>query len=200
MNEKVIIKGNTSKTNIPMIISAILAVISAIIGFFWLVQYNDLPYELMYNKVGNFGAEYLTNMIVFFVISVIFIVAAVLSYLIMNNCEIVVSDKRVSGKIKFGIRVDLPLNQISSVGQGLFKSLTVATSSGVIRFWLLENRKELFSEITKLLSQFQNSQTIIHEETKLSSADEIKKFKDLLDSGIITQEEFDKKKKQLLGL
>jgi FtsZ-binding cell division protein ZapB len=30
--------------------------------------------------------------------------------------------------------------------------------------------------------------------------DEIKKFKDLLDSGIITQEEFDTKKKQLLGL
>ena len=34
----------------------------------------------------------------------------------------------------------------------------------------------------------------------LSSADEIKKFKDLLDSGVITQEEFNAKKKQLLGL
>lgn len=34
----------------------------------------------------------------------------------------------------------------------------------------------------------------------LSSADELKKFKELLDSGIITQEEFDAKKKQLLGL
>lgn len=34
----------------------------------------------------------------------------------------------------------------------------------------------------------------------VSSADELKKFKDLLDSGIITQEEFDAKKKQLLGL
>ena len=33
-----------------------------------------------------------------------------------------------------------------------------------------------------------------------SVADEIKKFKELLDSGIITQEEFDAKKKQLLGL
>lgn len=33
-----------------------------------------------------------------------------------------------------------------------------------------------------------------------SSADELKKFKDLLDSGVITQEEFDAKKKQLLGL
>lgn len=33
-----------------------------------------------------------------------------------------------------------------------------------------------------------------------SSADEIKKFKELLDDGVITQEEFDSKKKQLLGL
>ena len=33
-----------------------------------------------------------------------------------------------------------------------------------------------------------------------SSADEIKKYKDLLDSGVITQEEFDTKKKELLGL
>lgn len=33
-----------------------------------------------------------------------------------------------------------------------------------------------------------------------SAADELKKFKDLLDSGIISQEEFDAKKKLLLGL
>ena len=33
-----------------------------------------------------------------------------------------------------------------------------------------------------------------------SSADELKKFKELLDSGVISQEEFDAKKKQLLGL
>ena len=33
-----------------------------------------------------------------------------------------------------------------------------------------------------------------------SSADEIKKYKELLDMGVITQEEFDAKKKQLLGL
>ena len=34
----------------------------------------------------------------------------------------------------------------------------------------------------------------------LSGAEELKKFKDLLDSGAITQEEFDKKKKELLKL
>lgn len=35
---------------------------------------------------------------------------------------------------------------------------------------------------------------------QLSAADELKKFKELLDMGIISQEEFDAKKKQLLGL
>ena len=35
---------------------------------------------------------------------------------------------------------------------------------------------------------------------QLSPADEIKKYKELLDCGLITQEEFDAKKKQLLGL
>ena len=34
----------------------------------------------------------------------------------------------------------------------------------------------------------------------VSSADELLKFKSLLESGVITQEEFDEKKKQLLGL
>jgi len=33
-----------------------------------------------------------------------------------------------------------------------------------------------------------------------SAADELRKFKELLDMGVITQEEFDAKKKQLLGL
>lgn len=36
--------------------------------------------------------------------------------------------------------------------------------------------------------------------TGTSAADEIRKYKELLDDGIITQEEFDAKKKQLLGL
>ncbi len=37
-------------------------------------------------------------------------------------------------------------------------------------------------------------------ETNMNSTEEIKKYKELLDSNIITQEEFDAKKKQLLGL
>ena len=34
----------------------------------------------------------------------------------------------------------------------------------------------------------------------ISSADELRKYKELLDTGIITQDEFEKKKKQILNL
>lgn len=36
--------------------------------------------------------------------------------------------------------------------------------------------------------------------TALGTAEELKTYKELLDTGVITQEEFDAKKKQLLGL
>jgi hypothetical protein len=42
-----------------------------------------------------------------------------------------------------------------------------------------------------------NSGTVVQQ---VSAADEIKKFKELLDEGVITEEEFNQKKKQLLGI
>jgi hypothetical protein len=46
----------------------------------------------------------------------------------------------------------------------------------------------------------QKLNTINTQVAQVSTSDEIRKFKQLLDEGIITNEEFDKKKKDLLGL
>ena len=56
--------------------------------------------------------------------------------------------------------------------------------------------KELTEEEFKAIQSRNNTSAA----PALSTADELKKFKELLDAGIITQEEFDAKKKQLLGL
>jgi hypothetical protein len=52
----------------------------------------------------------------------------------------------------------------------------------------------------KIEGLMQKSRQSINQTVQVSSADEIKKFKQLLDEGIITKDEFDKKKKELLGL
>ncbi len=50
----------------------------------------------------------------------------------------------------------------------------------------------------QILERSKPQTTVINQQ--VSAADEILKLKDLLDMGILTQEEFDAKKKQLLGL
>lgn len=63
--------------------------------------------------------------------------------------------------------------------------------------------KNLYLEIIKVFDEYKANEHNM-EATQMvqqgSAADELKKFKELLDMGVITQEEFDAKKKQLLGL
>lgn len=63
--------------------------------------------------------------------------------------------------------------------------------------------KNLYLEIIKVFDEYKANENNM-EATQIvqqgSAADELKKFKELLDMGVITQEEFDAKKKQLLGL
>ncbi len=57
------------------------------------------------------------------------------------------------------------------------------------------------NEIREAFENYKNNDVVeVNAVSIVSAADELKKFKELLDSGIITQEEFDAKKKQLLGL
>ena len=74
-------------------------------------------------------------------------------------------------------------------------------SENSITFRKVQN--DLMEEIAEYIKkQIEGAKRSKHTQTvvSLSSADEIKKFKELLDSGVITQEEFEAKKKQLLGL
>ena len=128
---------------------------------------------------------------------IVFIILLIFWFYI-SKMEIVITNKRVYGKVAFGKRVDLPFDSISAVGTSFLKGIDIGTSSGRIHFKGIKNNNEIHAEISKLLNNRQNEKQL--KETTTSTTDEIKKYKDLLDSGIITQEEFDAKKKQLLGL
>ncbi len=59
---------------------------------------------------------------------------------------------------------------------------------------------EVYNKINSAVDNIKNTKNTVTVNTELSNADELKKYKELFDSGVITQEEFDAKKKQLLGL
>lgn len=126
-------------------------------------------------------------------------IISLLIYIYSSKMKIVVTDKRVYGRASFGREIDLPFDSISAISKGILKGIAVATSSGRIRFILISNRDEIYSTISDLLLERQNKKDEV-KDFSTSNTEEIKKYKDLLDNGIITQEEFDKKKKELLGL
>lgn len=185
MEEKTLIIGKPTKSKVLLIVMVFIAII-----LFAFVIFNN----------GTWADLRIPALI----IAIILIIVAIVLFMYTNSCEITVTDKRIFGKASFGKRVDLPLDSISAVSTtSIFNGIGVSSSSGTIKFLYITNAKEIHQTISELLVNRQNSfqdKTTIKQEPQQSNADEIKKYKDLLDSGAITQEEFDAKKKQLLGL
>lgn len=163
----------------------------------WKCNNYSSPFEMAWENF--FQYEFLTiTTIVLACIAVLYLV-----YIWLNKVELTVTDKRVYGRAAFGKRVDLPIDSVSAIGTSLFKGISVATSSGVIKFAVIKNRDEIHSAVSKLLMERQGKPAVTttnKQEVPKSNAQELKEFKELLDCGVISQEEFDAKKKQLLGL
>ena len=96
----------------------------------------------------------------------------------------------------FKKKADLLISDINSVETTKLKGVKIIGNGFKYNVLLLSNNEEVKEKLFKLLSETKKETK--EKKEKPSAADEIKKYKDLLDSGAITQEEFDKKKKELL--
>lgn len=121
--------------------------------------------------------------------------------LIYGKMSITVTTHRVYGRV-LRSEENLPIDSISSTGKSGKKRLYVTTPSGkvVFAFYTAEKMEEVYQVISQQISNRQNNKGSVVVMNSNSTPDELKKYKDLLDSGVITQEEFDAKKKQMLGL
>lgn len=192
MEEKVIVKGTLKDPKLFCMMLPILGLLITIcVDFYFFVTYQDFFY---------FSFEYGVNRYILYPMIIVLAVIGVVIYKRWSKVQITVTNKRVYGCDATAKRVDLPLDSITAVGTSMFSGLAVTTASGAIKFVFLKNRDELHEEISKLLIGRQEKSSVIKQEIPQSAADELEKYKKLLDSGTITQAEFDAKKKQLLGL
>ena len=192
MNEKELIKGEFSNSNSLSLLCFMLAGISFVLCFLVATIVGGNPMWAFE------GMEY--GYYWFFIVMAAAIGLGVV--FMKMEFELIVTEGKVVGKTLFGKTVDLPISQISATGAGMFNRVSIATSSGSINFYGVRNKDEVLSVISDLLlkRQEETKTTASKSSENLSTAEELKKMKELLDMGIITQEEFDAKKKQLLGL
>ncbi len=103
---------------------------------------------------------------------------------------------RLSGHIQFSLPGGLESTGGVMAASADENTVTITGKDGTAI--IAEKVVEFINQKIREYKTSKNGSTTVIQQT--SSADELKKFKELLDMGIITQEEFDAKKKQLLGL
>jgi len=56
----------------------------------------------------------------------------------------------------FGKKLFLPISQISVIGTGFFKRITIATSKGTVNFYQVENRDKIIDFLSEHITRLQN--------------------------------------------
>ena len=184
MEENVLIEGKFKKaTKLFFVFSIFFASLGLLFGVISVV--TEMYWHLIATAVFELMA------LVYFLLAKFVIPKA-------KTFELIITDRRVIGKLRNN-RVDLPVSKISSIGTLAFNGISITTSSGKIAFPQLINRDEVYDCLAKLFNTQQDLNTNV-KKTTTGITEELTELKNLLEAGIITEEEFDAKKKQLLGL
>ena len=125
-----------------------------------------------------------------------------------DSSQLYVSDKQVHVNIIKGIfsndELSLPISSVSSI---LIKKKFVHADIEIVgpgtKIILHEVPVHIADEIKKIIEHLKLDATkntgLTYKTDTFELADELRELKDLLEEGLLTQEEFDSKKKQLLG-
>ena len=127
-----------------------------------------------------------------------------------NNFAYALTDKRLIfaqkkllvGEIIKSISLDF-INDVTletATGSGLLMNAILTFDTMKETFNVMVNAKQGNNILQEIQSILFNSKKSSNSDSGGSGADEIRKYKELLDDRIITEEEFNKKKKELLGM
>lgn len=104
-----------------------------------------------------------------------------------------VTPHRVYIKLKQQTK-EIPIDKISSIEKRGPYTMKIKSSSGTVNITFCTNRDEVANAITDLMNNKKANKDIE------SIATSLRMYQELVKEGTITQEEFEAKKKQLLGL
>lgn len=225
MEERIVIKGTPQKNiiaRIIMIVGIVLIFVSILVAYYLFSHYQV---NLLYGSINQLWVDlekvYDGSFFLFFIselfdidlqygpMTTVGLIAAIIGIVMKvktEKCEITVTNQMIMGKLPRGKEVSIPMNQITAINPSSFNGISIASIGNVSNFYCFKNRDEVVKAIAYLLANPQ--QATVHDAQLTASATaevtdeeaQLKRLKELLDVGVLTQEEFDAKKKQILGL
>lgn len=205
MGKRIIIEGKKHSDK-SMIISILVIFLSFCIATYTYHNCEGVGYTRIHASFCDYYDVIYDTFIEFFFkeffeeghgyICIVGIIGTIASSMINKNtekCEITVTDEEIYGKLARGKKVSIPLNQIIAVKPCILEGISIKTINNTSNFYCIQNRDEVIKAITYLL---ENSSQISREKV-IGEAEQLKSLKSLLDANIITQEEFEMKKKEI---
>lgn len=136
-----------------------------------------------------------------------------------KNSSLILTETGISGargKMTSDSELNLPIDKIDSIfiHNGVMdkleggKTLMIRSVSGVIKFPWVQNAEEFRDAVTTKIEEYKNSirndnkkfiSAVVNNASGGGSAQKIKELKELLDQGLISQDEFEAKRKELLS-
>lgn len=159
---------------------------------------HSVCHWLRYGGFGQYCISYFMGPVVVITAITIALIIASILYIKDMKTELTIQDNSVIGKKSNGKTIQFLLKDIKSVEITKTHGLKITGTGIKYSIHSISNNEEMKSAIMNMLTKLPIEQPTMTVLT--STAGTIKEYKDLLDAGIITQEEFDAKKKQLLGL
>lgn len=149
------------------------------------------------------------------ILEIIMLIWKISMKFIIKGCSLQLCKDGLNGNRKYlfsNKELKLPVEKVDNISieksfiNELFdgKTIVIHSASYSIRFTCVHNAIEFVDKTLEAIKAYQESNqpddVNIQTNTGNDNLEQIKKLKEMLDSGIITQDEFDTKKKQLLGL
>ena len=224
MKQNIVIKGTPQKNKsalITIIIGTTLLLASFLVASFIFVYCNGYKsfgygyggyyhWYRIYDTFGEFFTAEFFNIKCFYGYMIMLGAAVLIAGIIMKvnteKCEIAVTNETISGKLSNGKEVHIPLNQITAINNCSFNGISITSIGNVSNFHCIENREEVIKAISYLLASSPTQNNVQPAQIGYAAsvdgreAEQLKRLKSLLDVGVLTQEEYDAKKKQILNL
>lgn len=119
----------------------------------------------------------------------------------LTNKRLILAQQKVIGNNVQSIVLD-NLNNVSKNAGMMYGTLTINTLGASVVVGVdkgaADNINDELNKIIYDLKNTANTSIVLNNSSAVTPVDEIRKYKELLDDGIISQEEFDKKKTELL--
>lgn len=146
------------------------------------------------------------------ILFLILCIVAIILYNMMKDCTLTANDKFITGRTLFGKAVTFPLDNVSAVSaKKTFNCIKIVSNGKSKSFLALENYLDLHRAISEKINA-PKIQPIVLQAPVIQSTEntqknesgntikELREYKELLEQGIISEEEFAAKKKQILGI